>query len=128
MLNCIHELAPSLLILSGDRTVPSNDRPISVTSVISKRIVREQIVAFLISKGYLNPTQHVFRGGRLCLSALLNVFDDSMHLMSGGISVDMVYLDFAKAFDKITMEYSSMKSQLFVSLVNRCMAVPLLNR
>ena len=35
------------------------------------------------------------------MSALLNVFDDSMHLMSGGNSVDMVYLDFAKAFDKV---------------------------
>ena len=35
------------------------------------------------------------------MSALLNVFDDIMHLMSGGNSVDMVYLDFAKAFDKV---------------------------
>ena len=33
--------------------------------------------------------------------ALLNVFDDIMHLMSGGNTVDMVYLDFAKAFDKV---------------------------
>ena len=100
LLNCAHELAPSLLILfkqsllsgviapslkraaivpvikSNDRTVPSNYRPISLTSVIIKileRIVCKQIVAFLISKGYLNPTQHVFRGGRSCLSALLNV-------------------------------------------------------
>ena len=79
LLNCAHELAPSLLILfkqsllsgviapslkiragivfkSGDRTVPNNYRPISLTSVIIKvlvRIVRKQIVAFLISNGYL---------------------------------------------------------------------------
>ena len=82
----------------------SNYRPISLTSVIIKvleRIVRKQIVAFLISKGYLNTTQHGFGGGRSCLSALLNVFDDIMHLMSSGNSVDMVYLDFAKAFDKV---------------------------
>ena len=32
---------------------------------------------------------------------LLNVFDDIVHLMSGGNTVDMVYLDFAKAFDKV---------------------------
>ena len=106
LLNCAHELAPSLWILfkqslssgvidpslkgaaivpvfkSGDRTAPSNYRPISLTSVIIKvleRIIRKQIVAFLISKGYLNPTQHGFREGRSCLSALLNVFDDIMH-------------------------------------------------
>ena len=128
LLNCAHELAPSLLILfkqsllsgviapsleraaivpvfkSGDRTVPSNDRHISLTYVIIKvleRIVRNQIVAFLISKGYLNPTQHEFRGGCSCLLAWLNVFDDIRHLMSGGNSVDMVYLDVAKAFDKV---------------------------
>ena len=128
LLNSAHELAPSLLILfkqcllsgvnspslkrativpvfkSGDRKVPSNYRPISLTSVIIKvleRIVHKQIVAFLISKGYLNPTQHGFRGGCSCLSAFFNVFDDIMHLMSGVNSVDMVYLDFAKAFDRV---------------------------
>ena len=35
------------------------------------------------------------------MSALLNVFDDIMHLLSGGNTVDMVYLDFEKAFDKV---------------------------
>ena len=43
----------------GDRTSPSNYRPISLTYVIIKvleRIIRKQIVAFLISKGYLNTT------------------------------------------------------------------------
>ena len=80
LLNCAHELAPSLLILfkqsissgvidpslkraaivpvfkSGDRTAPDNYHPISLTSVIIKvleRIIRKQIVAFLVSKGYL---------------------------------------------------------------------------
>ena len=61
----------------------------------------------------MNPTQHGFRGARSCLLALLNVFDDIMHIMSGGNSVDMVYLDFAKTFDKVTMEYFSMKSKLY---------------
>ena len=92
------------MFLSSDRTVPSNYRPISLTSVIIKvleRIVSKQIVAFLISKGYLNPTQHEFRGGRSCLAALLNVFEDIMYLMSGGNCFDMVYLDFTNAFDKV---------------------------
>ena len=38
---------------SGDRTVPSNYRPISLTSVINKvleRIIRKQIVVFLFLK------------------------------------------------------------------------------
>ena len=50
----------------------------------------------------MNPTQHGFRGGRNCLSALLSVFDDVMQLLSSGNNtVDMVYLDFVKAFDKV---------------------------
>ena len=65
-------------------------------------MIRKQIVNFLISKGHLNPTQHGFRGGCSSLSALLSVFDDVMQLLSSGNnSVNMVYLDFAKAFDKV---------------------------
>ena len=90
---------------SGDRTVPSNYRPITLTSVIIKvfeRVIRKQIVTFLIYKGHLNPTQHGFRGWRSCLSALLSVIDDVMQLLSSGNhTVDMVYLDFAKVFDKV---------------------------
>ena len=52
-------------------------------------------------KGCLNSTQHVFRSGRSCLSALLSVFDDIMHMLEDGGSADMVYLDFSKAFDKV---------------------------
>ena len=91
---------------SGDRTTPSNYRPISLTSVFSKvleRIIREQVSSFIDKKGCLNSTQHGFRNrsGRSCLSALLSVFDDIMHMLEDGGSVDMVYLDFSKAFDKV---------------------------
>ena len=129
LLNCASELARSLLILfkqsldsgvidpsfknaaivpvfkSGGRIVPSNCRTISLTPVIIKvfeRVIRKPIVTFLISNGHLNPTQHVFRGRRSFLSALLSVFDDAMQLLSSGNkTVDMVYLDFTKAFDKV---------------------------
>ena len=128
LVNCATELAPILLIMfthslssgvvppsfkratitpvfkSGDRSVPSNYRPISLTSVISKvleRIIRKQVSSFIDKKCFLNSTQHGFRSGRSCLSALLNVFDDIMHMLDGGGSVDMVYLDFSKAFDKV---------------------------
>ena len=128
LVNCATELAPLLLIVfthslssgvvppsfklaaitpvfkSGDRTTPSNYRPISLTSVFSKvleRIIRKQVSSFIDKKGCLNSTQHGFRSGRSCLSALLNVFDDLMHMLEDGGLVDMVYLDFSKAFDKV---------------------------
>ena len=69
---------------------------------ILERIIRKQVVAFLESKGLLNPTQHGFRAGRSCLSLLLDVYDDILGGLSDGAScVDMIYPDFDKAFDKV---------------------------
>ena len=101
LVNCVTELAPVLLLIfslshgvipkswkrdaiipiykSGDKTVPSIYRPISLTSVICKVleiIIRKQVFSFLDQKGCLNSSQHGFRPGRSCLSALLDVFDN----------------------------------------------------
>ena len=50
-----------------------------------------------------NPNQHGFRHGCSCLSALLDVYDNMMRSLSNNpkSSVDMIYLDYAKAFDKV---------------------------
>ena len=89
---------------SGDNTQSSNYQPISLTSVVCKifeRVIRKQVFSYLSDHNFLNETQHGSRGGRSCLSALLDVYDDIMHMISGGDIVDMVYLDFSKAFDKV---------------------------
>ena len=78
-------------------------------------MIRKQIVTFLISNGHLNPTQHGYRGGRSCLSALLSVFDDVMQLLSrGNNTVDMVYLDFAKHLTRWIIVYSFIKLKFLV--------------
>ena len=126
-MNCATELVPFLLILfthllfygvvppsfkraaitpvfkSDDRSVPSNYRPISLTVIsnVLERIIRKQVSSFIDKKCFLNSRLHRFRSGRSCLSALLNVFDDIMHMLDGGGSVGMAYLDFSNAFDKV---------------------------
>ena len=45
--------------------------------------------------------QHDFRSGHSCISALLDAFDDLMHMLSSDTTVDMIYLEFSKAFDKV---------------------------
>ena len=65
---------------------------------VLERIIRKQVFSFLDQKGCLNSTQHGFRPGRSCL---LDVFDNIMHMLDSDSSVDMVYLDFSKAFDKV---------------------------
>ena len=49
-----------------------------------------------------NPTQHGFRSGRSCLSQLLNHYDNVIKLLEEGYNVDVVYLDFSKAFDTVS--------------------------
>ena len=48
-----------------------------------------------------NSSQHGFRSGRSCLSQLLNHFDKITTELEKGNGVDVIYLDFAKAFDKL---------------------------
>ena len=81
-------------------------RPISLTSTIMKvleRIIRKQLVDFLSDHNNFNPNQNGFRHGRSCLSALLDVYDNMMTSLSNNpkSSVDMIYLDYAKAFNKV---------------------------
>ena len=48
-------------------------------------------------------SHHAFRNGRFCLSQLLAHFDLVTKLMEGGKSVEVIYLDFSKAFNKVDM-------------------------
>ena len=48
-----------------------------------------------------NESNHGFRQARSCLSQLLAHYDDILDLLEQGLNVDVVYLDFAKAFDKV---------------------------
>ena len=89
---------------SGDKVIPGNYRPISLTSCISKvfeRFIRKQVVAFLDRRGFLNDSQHGFRSDLSCLSALFIVLDNLMNMINSKSTVDMIYLDFSKAFDRV---------------------------
>ena len=86
------------------RAIPKNYRPVALTSLLVKvfeKVVRRHLVAFLEETQQFNPSQHGFRGGRSCLSQLLEHFDRITRLMEEGKTVDIIYLDFAKAFDKV---------------------------
>ena len=89
---------------SGSRGDPANYRPVALTSHIIKvfeRVLRKNIVAFMEENNLFNPGQHGFRQGRSCLSQLIAHFDYITQLLENNQNVDVVYLDFAKAFDKV---------------------------
>lgn len=88
----------------GDRCAPENYRPISLTSHVSKiieRIIVEKIVNLLDTLKLFNQNQHGFRRGRSCLSQLIEHQQQILSLLENGLQADVVYLDFAKAFDKV---------------------------
>ena len=89
---------------SGDKSLPSNYRHISLTPILMKifeRVIRKQVTQFPTERGYLNSSQHGFREGGSCLSAL-SVYDNLMLMFTeSSCSVDMIYIDFSKAFDKV---------------------------
>ena len=50
----------------------------------------------------IRPSQHEFTKGRSCLTNLISFYDLVTHLMDEGKAVDVVYLDFSKAFDTVS--------------------------
>ena len=88
----------------GSRGEAKNYRPVALTSHIIKifeKVLRKHIVCHLEENQLLNPRQHGFRAGRSCLSQLLSHFETITKILEDGDNVDVIYLDFAKAFDKV---------------------------
>ena len=89
----------------GSRGIVQNYRPVALTSHLIKffeKIPRGHLVTYLEDHNNLfNPEQHGFRLGRSCLSQLITHYDRILHQPETGANVDAIYLDFAKAVDKV---------------------------
>ena len=89
----------------GDRTVPSNYRPVSLTSQVCKvleSIVRKHILEHLAANNILSDKQHGFREGRSCLTNLLELVESWTEILDENDGIDVAYLDFRKAFDLVS--------------------------
>ena len=88
----------------GKRSLAENYRPISLTSQICKMfesILKDKLVQHLEEQQLIRETQHGFRNGKSCLTNLLVTLDKITRELDEGNPIDLVYLDFAKAFDKV---------------------------
>ena len=89
---------------SGCKSKTENYRPISLTSLIGKlfeSIIRDKIVNYLETNSLINYSQFGFRLKRSCVTNLLDFFDEVTKEYDQHKSVDIIYLDFQKAFDKV---------------------------
>jgi len=89
---------------AGDKSSVSNYRPISLLSSMSKvleRLVYDKVFEFVNRS--ITPVQFSFLRNHSCLQQLLTF----MHIVVNSISsrdthLDTIYLDFKKAFDKVS--------------------------
>jgi len=87
----------------GNRSEAKNYRPVALTSHLIKifeRVLRRRIYTFLESNNKLSGNQHGFREGRSCLSQLLGHQQRLIDEIEDNLNYDVIYTDFAKAFDK----------------------------
>ena len=59
------------------------------------------MIRHLDNNNLLCDNQHGFRAGRSCLTQLLHHFDDILESLGNDTDSGAIYLDFAKAFDKV---------------------------
>jgi len=94
----------SALFKKGSKKEPGNYRPVSLTCQICKlleRILRDVIVGYLEKQKLIGDSQHGFRKGKSCLTNLLEFMQVLTEGVDQGEEMDVIYLDFQKAFDKV---------------------------
>jgi hypothetical protein len=89
---------------SGNKKEPSNYRPVSLTSVVCKlceKIIRDKLMSYLLNMNLLSDNQYGFRPKRSCNIQLLEILDRWAESVDEGSPIDVIYLDFSKAFDSV---------------------------
>ena len=87
-----------------DRQDPANYRPVSLTSLICKiveKIVAPQMIKHIVDNQHYNSKQHGFTVGRSTTTNILealNIWTEALH---HNIPIDVIFLDYSKAFDSV---------------------------
>jgi hypothetical protein len=88
----------------GSKSEPGNYRPVSLTCIVCKVLesfIRDEIVDFFTKNNLYAKCQHGFRKKRSCVTQLLEVMEELTTYMDNKTPIDIIYLDFKKAFDTV---------------------------
>lgn len=86
----------------GSKNAVQNYRPISLTSLVMKvyeRVIASEVLS--IVEGKIEPRQHGFLPLKSCESQLIPFTDSLARCLNKGSRTDIIYFDFAKAFDSV---------------------------
>jgi hypothetical protein len=92
------------LFKKGEKHLPSNYRPVSLTSIVCKlleHIIHSNIMSHFDRYNILTDKQHGFRSRRSCETQLVTTIQKIAQNLTSKGHVDVILLDFAKAFDKV---------------------------
>ena len=91
----------------GKKSEASNYRPVSLTSVLCRvmeSIIKDSLTEHLERNTLIKNSQHGFRKKRSCLTNMLEYLEKVTKEVDAGNNVDIIYLDFSKAFDKVPLK------------------------
>ena len=100
----------------GDSALPSNYRPISLTCTLCKvmeSVIKQQVICYLLQHGFISKEQHAFLARHSTVTNLLESVHDWALSFHYKIPQDVIYFDFARAFDSVIHSKLLIKLQSF---------------
>ena len=64
-------------------------------------IIKDSLIKYFTINNLFAVNQHGFHAGHSCVTQLLRVIEDWTNVIDSGASIDVIYLDFQNAFDRI---------------------------
>ena len=101
------EAEVTAIFKKGNKNLSNNYRPVSLTSILCKTLesfITDSIQNHMESNSLFSSCQHGFRKHRSCVTQLLEVMNDFTNFIENKKNIDILYLDFSKAFDTVPHE------------------------
>ena len=100
----------------GDPTLAANYRPISIlpsSVILFEKFVSNHLIYFLRDNNLINGNQYGFLSCKSTAIQLLTFYQAIFKAKDNSKSSDTIYIDMAKAFDKVSKSHKLLLHKLF---------------